>query len=326
MHLERKVLGGLIKFPILLTKVGSMLATNDFFSSVHKSIFSILLTFKNSAIDKTILTHKLHELGIKSKDDIDIADYIEALDFTQMTEDGIITVATQIKTLSIKRTINDKITLFSKSIHSTKSPAELVSSLYFLCENELEPLVEIKKPYNLLEAIKNKPLPEIEFLLPAYGVAKGYLTCVYGESRESVLLNLLLSQLNILCLDEINNAQLLFNKITHELTDKNLLEQYKQLTHCIDYYNINNKTIDEIALAIKLANAQTNYELILLNFNKEYKLATLNKLSRELKKVIVVFTEHSCKEADTILEADKSGILQTIRNPFKSLVYPKMHG
>ena len=108
LRIEKHVLGGLIKNPIIFPDVERFINEYDFYSDVHNTIFCVIrdTLLKKEKIDKVILSQKIINLGISFKDDISIGDYIENLSFTQITQKATIESAQELLKLRIRREIS----------------------------------------------------------------------------------------------------------------------------------------------------------------------------------------------------------------------------
>ena len=76
-QVEVHVLGGLLKHPDVLAEVASFLSAEDFYNNVHQTIYCVLREsiLNGEKVDKVLIANKIANLGISSKDDIDIFDY-----------------------------------------------------------------------------------------------------------------------------------------------------------------------------------------------------------------------------------------------------------
>lgn len=155
ISLERKAIGGLLKYPEVYNEISNLIASEDFHNDVHRVIYQIMSSSlsKNQLINKALLCQRLLELGYRAKDDIDISDYIDTLDFTQAKPEVIKGIFRKLKELSIKRIINESVVKITKTITGNeKSVAELVSEIGAIYTNEISAQANINNPINLIAA------------------------------------------------------------------------------------------------------------------------------------------------------------------------------
>lgn len=314
INLERKVLGGLLKNPELYLKISTLLNFDDFYVDVHKTIFKTIGIMK--VVEKTLLSQKLKEFGIKTKDGIDIFDYIDALDFTQISQEALILSSKEIRTLSIKRIIKSKLDYISQSINYSKSAAELAILIYDTYIGEIEPMIEINKPVDITSKLNNNEDYEVDFInmdfLYISKVSSGSLISIYPESKiflslDDIYQNFLLQgylNFNVLHLDAVNKITNLFPVIK---SVKNKLELKFEKKY--DFYNVENKTANEIGFVIKkwIKNQANPLDcLVILNTHDNINANYLKKLAIELKCCIIIQSTEPVN-ADIIIAVSKFG-------------------
>ena len=88
---EKYCLGGLIKHPELFPEIDNWVKDDTFYQSTHRVIWSVLkqILLKKEAPTPTLIAQRIANLNIKTKDDISIFDYLNALSYTQINKDGI---------------------------------------------------------------------------------------------------------------------------------------------------------------------------------------------------------------------------------------------
>jgi len=108
-QVEGHVLGGLLKHPDVLPEVDSFVGAADFYNDVHQTIYCILREsiLNGEKIDKVLVATKISNLGISSKDDIDIYDYINTLSYTSITRDAVIGSCKELVKYRIRRELSD---------------------------------------------------------------------------------------------------------------------------------------------------------------------------------------------------------------------------
>ena len=92
LQVEKHLLGGLIKYPDIFSDVEQFVNDQDFYNSVHQTIFCVLRDsiLSQEKIDKVLLAQKIKNLGVSFKDEINVFDYIENISFTQITRKAVV--------------------------------------------------------------------------------------------------------------------------------------------------------------------------------------------------------------------------------------------
>jgi replicative DNA helicase len=108
--LEKQLLAGLINHPDSFIELSQFIDEDDFYdenSQVNRTIYCILKNAieSGSKIDYVMLAERASSLGISFEDNINIADYIQALSLRKTNADSIISVAQDLKQLSVRRQI-----------------------------------------------------------------------------------------------------------------------------------------------------------------------------------------------------------------------------
>lgn len=132
-ELEKQLLAGLINHPDSFIEISSFVNEDDFFnenSQVNRTIFSILKCAieGGSQIDYVMLAERASVLGISFEDNINIADYIQALSLRKTSQSSIISVARDLKTLSARRQVSNSAHKVAKRMQKA-SPEESFSEL-----------------------------------------------------------------------------------------------------------------------------------------------------------------------------------------------------
>ena len=128
-QVEGHVLGGLLKHPDVLPEVDSFVGAADFYNDVHQTIYCILREsiLNGEKIDKVLVATKISNLGISSKDDIDIYDYINTLNYTSITRDAVIGSCKELVKYRIRRELSDTADRIKE--HVTNSSNEDLDSI-----------------------------------------------------------------------------------------------------------------------------------------------------------------------------------------------------
>ncbi len=103
--LEKQVIGGLIKHQEVYPEISSFLGEDDFANDINQYIFSIVKNALDNrqTIDKAILISRLKNLGVSFRDNIDVADYVNALSLVQATPKSIVQATKDLKIVTCKR-------------------------------------------------------------------------------------------------------------------------------------------------------------------------------------------------------------------------------
>jgi|TARA_R110000751_G_scaffold23569_7_gene65106 replicative DNA helicase len=109
LNVEKHVLSGLIKYPNLFADVERFVGEKDFYNEVHRTIFCVIrsILLNRGELDKVLLAEKIKNLGVSFKDDIDIYNYIDNLDFSQIKPPAIIEASRELLKLRIRREIQE---------------------------------------------------------------------------------------------------------------------------------------------------------------------------------------------------------------------------
>ena len=104
-QVEVHVLGGLLKYPDALAEVDSFLSAEDFYNNVHQTIYCVLREsiLNGEKVDRVLVANKIANLGISSKDDIDIFDYTNTLNYTSITREGVIDSCKELLKTRVRR-------------------------------------------------------------------------------------------------------------------------------------------------------------------------------------------------------------------------------
>jgi len=103
--LEKQVIGGLIKHQDSYAEVASFIGEQDFAYDLNRNLFSLIkhALDNKETIDKTILTSRLRNLGITTKDNIDPYEYIDALTLIQVTPKSLVQGVKDLKKVTKRR-------------------------------------------------------------------------------------------------------------------------------------------------------------------------------------------------------------------------------
>jgi len=108
LELEKQLLSGLIKHPEVYVEVSSFIGEDDFYdknTSVNKTIFCILKNAIEGAekVDHVTLTERIVSLNLTFPDNINIGQYVQALDLRKAPKETVITTAKDLKKYTVRR-------------------------------------------------------------------------------------------------------------------------------------------------------------------------------------------------------------------------------
>jgi len=108
LELEKQLLSGLIKHPEVYVEISSFMGEDDFYdeaTSVNKTIFCILKNAieNTEKVDHVTLTERIVSLNLTFSDNINIGQYVQALDLRKAPKDTVITTAKDLKKFTVRR-------------------------------------------------------------------------------------------------------------------------------------------------------------------------------------------------------------------------------
>ena len=181
-ELEQHLIAGLIKYPESYPLIASFIDEKDFFDNntiVNKTIFCVLRQSLEQAesLDEVILTQRVQSLNISFEDNINIADYIKALSLRQISKEGVLKAAQELKKITVRREIHNSSLEVAKNMKSLSSSAsfdDIVSEADKIYNDKVN-LYEIgsNKPENLFDEMEdfiedrgNNPIDEFGLMGP----------------------------------------------------------------------------------------------------------------------------------------------------------------
>lgn len=189
-EIEQHLIAGLIKYPDCYPLIASFISQDDFFnanSSVNRTIFSVLKQSleQGESLDEVILAQRVQSLNIAFEDNVNTTDYIKALAMRQISKDGVVKAAQELKKLTVRREIHDSSLNVAKTMKSLPSSASFDSivSEADKIHNSTINLYEIgsDKPQNLFEDMEefieergNNPVDEFGLMGPHQRVNELY--------------------------------------------------------------------------------------------------------------------------------------------------------
>jgi replicative DNA helicase len=181
-ELEQHLLSGLIKYPESYPLIASFITEKDFFSNnsiVNKTIFCVLRQSLEAAeiLDEVLLSQRVQSLGMSFEDNINISDYIKALSMRQISKEGVVKTAKELKKITVRREIHDAsidVAKSMKSISAGSSYDQIVSAADKIYNEKIN-LYEIgsQNPENIFEGMEdfieergNNPIDEFGLMGP----------------------------------------------------------------------------------------------------------------------------------------------------------------
>ena len=127
-ELEQHLIAGLIKYPESYPLIASFISQDDFFDKntiVNKTIFCVLRQSLESgdALDEVLLAQRVQSLNISFEDNINISDYIKALSMRQISKEGVLKAAQELKKITVRREIHNASLEVAKNMKSMPSSA-----------------------------------------------------------------------------------------------------------------------------------------------------------------------------------------------------------
>ncbi len=126
-ELEKQLLSALIKYPDSFTSISSLISEDDFYTAhgsyVHQTIYKMIKRSHESGagevLDEVILIERLKAASVSFVDNIDIGDYIRSLLLKKTSEESVLSVATELKTYSVRRDISEQCGLIQDKLKKT---------------------------------------------------------------------------------------------------------------------------------------------------------------------------------------------------------------
>ena len=190
LELEKQLLAGLIKHPEMYVEISSFIGEDDFFdeaTSVNKTIFCVLKNAieNTEKVDHVTLTERINSLSLTFPDNINIGQYVQALDLRKAPKDTVITTAKDLKKHTIKRELCSTASQVQKMVKSASSNGDFVDlvnsadnlwnenmSIYDSASNMPENLFDGMK--DLVEERGDNPIEEFGLIGPHHRLHQLY--------------------------------------------------------------------------------------------------------------------------------------------------------
>lgn len=159
-QVESHVLGGLLKNPEVLAEVDSFLNAADFYNEIHQTIYCVLrgAILNQEKIDKVLVADKISNLGISSKDDIDIYDYINTLSITSINPKAVVEGAKELIKYRVRRELCETADKIKKHVggECDNSLDELISSTDSIYSDRISSYSFHDDPQNVFDDLEFK--------------------------------------------------------------------------------------------------------------------------------------------------------------------------
>ena len=189
-QVERHVLSGLLRHPDVISEIDSFISAGDFYHDVHQTIFCIVResVLANEKIDNVLVSNKILNLGIASKDDIDIHEYITSLSYTPITKAAVIEASKELVKLRVRREIHDtgeRIKSLTKSC-SNENLDEIISKCDSIYGEKISTYSFDDNPENVFDELEFKIEERGDNPKDDTGLSTGYseFNRLYGGLRD----------------------------------------------------------------------------------------------------------------------------------------------
>ena len=126
-EIERQCIAGFIQYPEKFAEFSNWINSSDFFSEVNKVIYSFIKSSLDQGdhLDHILLSEKIKLSGISFEDNINIADYIQALSLVKISKNSLRESARQLKKLTVRREISSVGSSLQKEMKSVDADKTL---------------------------------------------------------------------------------------------------------------------------------------------------------------------------------------------------------
>lgn len=194
LQCEKYCLGGMIKHPEIFPDVDTWVSEDTFGQSTHRIIWGVIkqTILKKEIPTPTLIAQKIVNLNIKTKDDISIFDYLNAISFSQITAKGTLDNFKELVKLKVLRELvisSDKAKKFVLE-NKDKEIKEIVSGVDSINNEKIASLYknindEVKDVFSDIEQIveeigNNPPDPDSFILGPFESINR-----IYGSLHKN---------------------------------------------------------------------------------------------------------------------------------------------
>lgn len=202
LALERRALAGLLKYPDIYWDIQQYVSDKDFVDNVHEVIFFVLKSAieNKEEIDRVLIGKKINDLGIRFKNNLNVHEYLEALELSQITENGTKKTFVELFDLRVRRDVFDKAKSVCDYIINNKT--EKLDSVITNCDNiynsAISQYIDSDEPINVfdhveqwVEELGENPTEEVGYKVPfpefqeMYGgLRKGNLYAIVSRAGQ----------------------------------------------------------------------------------------------------------------------------------------------
>jgi replicative DNA helicase len=160
LNIEKKFIAGILKHPELIYEVGMLVDSSCFSNKTHRLIFQVCQSLSESSKGSSpaIVAKEVSNLGIRSKDNIDIYDYIESISKSPITKKGAVAFAEELAKIRTRKTyhkIGFDLQNFAKNNSSSLSISEVIAGADGIYSDSSHILMDEEEPQLLLKGVKD---------------------------------------------------------------------------------------------------------------------------------------------------------------------------
>ena len=159
-QVEHHVLGGLLKYPDTLSEVDVVINASDFYNDVHQTIYCVLREsiLNNEKVDKVLVATKISNLGISSKDDIDIYDYVNTLNRSPIKEESVVDSCKELLKIRVRRELSETADRIKEHVAKTSNDDldSIIASTDSIYSEKVLSYSFGDSPQNVFEDLQNK--------------------------------------------------------------------------------------------------------------------------------------------------------------------------
>ena len=159
-QVEHHVLGGLLKYPDTLSEVDVVINASDFYNDVHQTIYCVLREsiLNNEKVDKVLVATKISNLGISSKDDIDIYDYVNTLNRSPIKQEAVVDSCKELLKIRVRRELSETADRIKEHVAKTSNDDldSIIASTDSIYSEKVLSYSFGDAPQNVFEDLQNK--------------------------------------------------------------------------------------------------------------------------------------------------------------------------
>lgn len=200
LQCEKYCLGGMIKHPEIFPDVDTWVTEDTFGQSTHRVIWGVIkqTILKQEVPTPTLIAQKIVNLNIKTKDDISIFDYLNAISFSQITAKGTLDNFKELVKLKVLRELvvsSDRAKKFVLE-NKDKEIKEIVSGVDSINNEKIASLYknindEVKDIFSdveqVVESIGNNPPDPDSFILGPFASVNRIYGSLHKNSNITII-------------------------------------------------------------------------------------------------------------------------------------------